>query len=547
MKRKLALLLVLVLMLSLVLAVGQAEEKKGLGPNMLLLPTMENMGDKFPEVWGNYGLVGRMMLFSRLLRLDADLKPVYGDLAQSWTASEDGLNYTFTLHDNVKWHDGQDLTADDVMFSMSYALKSTTLNAVMRGAMSTIKGAAEYIANADAKPGDAIEGLTADGNVISMELAKPSGTFLLSMAQFNILPRHIIEGMDPLTFGTSEFFANPIGSGPYYVKEFKPNDYALLEVFPEYFGKKPQIEQVKLTQMTQADYPARALANEIDFFHINDLATAQAAVQNPNYEMFFVDIYFVRYFMWNSHGTPGNEGLFDDIRTRRALLHAIDRQALADGLLPGQAAVTNTKVPAAFSYYNDEVYDLDYNPEKAKQLLEEANFDFSKTVKLAAYYSDQTTANFMDAICSYLGEVGMKAEWYLMTGNITAQLYETRDYDFVYAGLSAMTVEEAYNPFHSVTLQSAAMGKVLPQGQTDMNGLIEQLWVTSEPAAREELLKQMQVVESEKMLWFLPMFSLKNLQVFNTARVNVPEQLVLSNEWSNYERYLDEWTLNPAE
>ena len=547
MKRKLALLLVLVLMLSLVLAVGQAEEKKGLGPNMLLLPTMENMGDKFPEAWGNYGLVGRMMLFSRLLRLNADLVPVYGDLAKEWTASEDGLHYTFTLNEGVKWHDGVDLTADDVLFSMSFALKSTTLNAVMRGAMSTIKGAAEYIANADAKPGDAIEGLTADGNVISMELAKPSGTFLLSMAQFNILPRHIIEGMDPLTFGTSEFFANPIGSGPYYVKEFKPNDYALLEVFPEYFGKKPQIEQVKLTQMTQADYPARALANEIDFFHINDLATAQAAVQNPNYEMFFVDIYFVRYFMWNSHGTPGNEGLFDDIRTRRALLHAIDRQALADGLLPGQAAVTNTKVPAAFSYYNDEVYDLDYNPEKAKQLLEEANFDFSKTVKLAAYYSDQTTANFMDAICSYLGEVGMKAEWYLMTGNITAQLYETRDYDFVYAGLSAMTVEEAYNPFHSVTLQSAAMGKVLPQGQTDMDGLIEQLWVTSEPAAREELLKQMQVVESEKMLWFLPMFSLKNLQVFNTARVNVPEQLVLSNEWSNYERYLDEWTLNPAE
>ena len=547
MKRKLALLLVLVLMLSLVLAVGQAEEKKGLGPNMLLLPTMENMGDKFPEAWGNYGLVGRMMLFSRLLRLNADLVPVYGDLAKEWTASEDGLHYTFTLNEGVKWHDGVDLTADDVLFSMSFALKSTTLNAVMRGALSSIKGAADYIANADAKPGDAIEGLTADGNVISMELAKPSGTFLLSMAQFNILPRHIIEGMDPLTFGTSEFFANPIGSGPYYVKEFKPNDYALLEVFPEYFGKKPQIEQVKLTQMTQADYPARALANEIDFFHINDLATAQAAVQNPNYEMFFVDIYFVRYFMWNSHGTPGNEGLFDDIRTRRALLHAIDRQALADGLLPSQAAVTNTKVPAAFSYYNDEVYDLDYNPEKAKQLLEEANFDFSKTVKLAAYYSDQTTANFMDAICSYLGEVGMKAEWYLMTGNITAQLYETRDYDFVYAGLSAMTVEEAYNPFHSVTLQSAAMGKVLPQGQTDMDGLIEQLWVTSEPAAREELLKQMQVVESEKMLWFLPMFSLKNLQVFNTARVNVPEQLVLSNEWSNYERYLDEWTLNPAE
>ncbi len=547
MKKKLALLVALVMTLGMMLAFAQAEEKKGLGPNMLLLPTMENMGDKFPECWANYGLVGRMMLFSRLLRLNPELVPVYGDLAKEWTASEDGLHYSFTIHENVKWHDGEPLTADDVLYSIQYALKCPSVNSVMRGAMSSIKGAAEYIANAEAKPGDGIEGLKAENNVISIEMAKPSGTFLLSMAQFNIMPRHKIEGIDPLNFATSEFFAAPVGSGPYYLKEFKPNDYALLEAFPDYFGKKPQIQQVKMTQMTQADYPARALANEIDFFHINDLATAQAAVQNPNYEMHFVDIYFVRYFMWNSHGAAGNAGLFDDIRARRAFVHAIDREALANGLLPGQAAVTNTKVPAAFSYYNDKVYDLGYNPEKARELLKSSNFDFSKTVKLAAYYSDQTTANFMDAICSYLGEVGVKAEWKLLTGNITAQLYETKDYDFAYAGLSAMTVEEAYNPFHNATLKSGLMGQVLPTDQTDMDALVEELWGTGDPEARRELLLKMQEIESEKMLWFLPMFSLKNLQVFNTARVNLPEQLVLSNEWSNYERYLDEWTLNPAE
>jgi len=54
-------------------------------------------------------------------------------------------------------------------------------------------------------------------------------------------------------------------------------------------------------------------------------------------------------------------------------------------------------------------------------------------------------------------------------------------------------------------------------------------------------------VESEEMFWFLPMFSLRNLQVFNKARVNLPAELVLSNEWSNYERYIDQWTLNPGE
>ena len=303
-----------------------------------------------------------------------------------------------------------------------------------------------------------------------------------------------------------------------------------------------------MTQMTQADYPARALANEIDFFHINDLATAEAAVQNPNYEMHFVDIYFVRYFMWNSNGAlDQNPELFQDIRARRAFIHAIDRQALADGLMPGQAALTDTKVPAAFDYYNPDVYKLDYNPEKAKELLKEANFDFSKTVKLAAYYADQTTANFMDAICSYLGEVGIKAEWKLLTGDITTQMYDVRDFDFVYAGLSAMTVEEAYNPFYSETVNTGLMGKLQPKGQTQMDELLKKLWVTSDAEARKTILKDMQVVESEEMLWFLPMFSLRNLQVFNKARVNLPEELVLSNEWSNYERYLEKWTLNPGE
>lgn len=522
--------------------------KTGLGPNMLLLPTMENMSDKFPEVWANYGLIGRMMLYSRLLRLDAQLKPVYGDLAETWTASDDGLNYSFTLREGVKWHDGTDLTADDVAFSIKFALKAVPVNPVIKGALMNIKGAKAYVDDEAAQPAGELEGIQVQDNVLSIEMEKPSGTFLLAMAQFNILPRHKIEGMDPLNFGTSDFFANPIGSGPYYVKEFKPNDYALLEVFPDYFGNKPQIQQVKLTQMTQADYATRALANEIDFFHINDLATAEAAAANPNYEMFFTDIYFVRYFMWNSHGSrEENAGLFDDLRTRRAFVHAIDRASLIEALMPGQAQMTDTKVPAAFPYYNSDVYNLEFSPEKAKQLLTDANFDFTKTVRLAAYYSDQGTANFMDAICAYLADIGVKAEWKLLTGDITAQLYDTKDYDFVYAGLSAMTVEEAYNLYHSETLKNLPFGKLFPENQTNMDALLEELWVTTDEARRNTILNDMQKVEAEEMFWFLPMFSLRNIQVFNTARVNLPEELILSNEWSNYERYLDKWTLNSAE
>ena len=525
-----------------------SETAEGLGPNMLLLPTMENMSDKFPGSWDNYGLLGRMALFSRLLRLDSDLKPVYGDLASEWTESEDGMLYTFTLQKGVKWHDGEDFSADDVAFSFKTAMKASQVNGVIKGALMNIKGAKTFANDESLTAADDIEGITVDDNVITIEMEKPSGTFLLAMAQFNILPRHKIEGLDPLMLNTSSFYDWPIGTGPYMIKEFAPNDYALLERFDDYFGEKPIIPQIKLAQMTAADYPARALANEIDFFHTNSLDTALAACENPNYEMFYTDIYFIRFFMWNSYGLKGDgNDPFADIDTRRAFIHAIDRQALIDNLMPNQAELINTKVPTAFEYCNTDVYDLGYDPELAKTMFEEAGFDFATEVKLACYSADQGSADFMDAVCAYLSEIGVQAEWFLLTGDLVSQIYELRDYHFCYAGLSAMAVEEAYNLFHSETLATQMTKNLYPSGYTGMDDLLEELWVTTDMNQKNEILKEIQVVETEEMLWNLPLYSIKNIQVFNTARINLPDELVLANEWSNYERYLEQWTINAAE
>ncbi len=526
---------------------GEPTGDKGIGPDMLLLPTMENMGDKWPGSWDNYGLLGRMMIFSRLLRLDSDLNPVYGDLAEKWEVKNDGLQYVFTLKEGVKWHDGKDFSADDVAFSIKTALKAAQVNGVIKSALSNIKGAKEYMEDKSKTPTADIEGIKIDKNVLTIDMAKPTGTFLLAMAQFNIFPRHKIEGLDPLTMNTSTFYDWPIGTGPYKIKEFVANDYALLEINEDYFGEKPQIKQVKLTQMTQADYATRALADEIDFFATNDLATAQAALKNPNYEAFYTDIYFVRYLQWNSKGPKGDgKDPFKDIRARRAIGHAIDRQALIDNLMPNQASLTNSKVPASLPYANKDVYDLKYDPTLAKKLLDEVGFDYSQTVKFAAYYADQGTADLMDAIVAYLSDIGVKAEWTLLTGDLTSQIWDVRDYNFIYAGLSAMAPEEAYNLWYNPSLQTSMYGKVYPGDFTGLDKLLEELWVTVDPAKRVEVLKEIQKVETEQMLWNIPMFALKNIQVFNTARVNLPSELKLSNEWSNYERYIQKWTLNPA-
>lgn len=529
-------------------AEAEATASTGLGPNMLLLPTMENMADKWPGSWDNYGLLGRMMIFSRLLRLNSDLEPVYGDLAESWEELDGGTKYVFKLKSGIKWHDGSDFSADDVAFSVKTALKAAQVNGVIKGAFQNIKGAVEFIGDESKTAADDLEGIIVDGDTITFELSQPSSTFLLSCAQFNIFQRAQLEGLDPLTLNTSTLYDWPIGTGPYKITEFVPNDYALIEVFDEYFGEKPQIQQVKFSQMAISDYAPRALANEIDYFQTNDLATAQAALENPNYEAFYTDIYFIRYFQWNSYGPGGNgDDPISDLRVRRAFVHAIDRQTIIDQLMPGQATLMNSKVPTNYDYCNTDVYDLDYNPEKAKQLLEEAGFDFNATVKLACYYADQTSADFMDAVCAYLSDIGVKAEWTLITGDLTAGIYDIRDYHLIYAGLSAMTVEEAYNLYHNETLKSGVFAKLFPTDYTGMDALIEELWVTVDQARRTEILKELQTRETEDLMYFLPMFALRNVQVFNTTRVNLPPELVLSNEWSNYERYIEKWTLNPAE
>ncbi|MDR0668869.1 MAG: ABC transporter substrate-binding protein [Treponema sp.] len=519
----------------------------GLGPDMLLLPSVQSMGDRWPGAWDNYGFTVRYILFSRLLRVDSAIEPVYGDLAQSWTTSPDGLTYTFTLKNNIKWHDGTPFSADDVAFSLKTAMKSPQVNAMVKTAISRIKGAAAFAADASKTAANDIEGIRVNGNVITITMDRASGTFLLAMSQFNILPRHKIEGLNPQQINTSVFYDHPIGTGPYRIKEFAPNDYTLLEAFDDYFGPKPQIKQIKVTQMTETDFATRALANDIDFFQTNDLATAQAALRNPNYKAFYTDIYFVRYFQWNSYGLGGNgDDPLKDIRVRRALLHAIDRQALLDSLMPNQATVINSKVPSSFDYANTGVYNLDYNPAKARQLLNEAGFDFSKTIRLATYYGDQTTADFMDAVVYYLNEAGVKAEWHLLSGDLGAQIYDIRDYHVMYAGLSAMAFEEAYDVFYSRTIETSVMGSIFPKGFTKMDPLIERLWVTVDPAQRKQIQLDIQKVETEDMLWHLPLFALRNIQVFNTARVNLPPELVLSNEWTNYERYIEKWTLNSA-
>lgn len=507
------------------------------GGDMITLKCMEGSSDKLAACWFNTGTISWWALCSRLLTLDPDNNPSVDEdsLAADYSVSDDFMDYEFILKDGVKWHDGQDLTADDVKYSIEFACRYGSLNSVLIGAFSCIEGYDDLLAGSAQE----MTGIKVDGNKVSIHLAKPTAFLVFSLGSFVILPKHELEKYDPLTFGTCDFWLNPIGSGPYKLKEFHPNDYAILEKNEDYYGNKAEIPYIKLAMINEGDYVTMAQAGEIDYVQTMDVATALEIQKLDNYTVQNVAIMYNDMFFWNSYGRGGNgDDPIADIRVRTAILHAIDRQAIVDSILYGYGLVHDTMVPASDPNYNNDTYKFTYDPAKAKALLDEAGFDYSRTLRIATYYDNQTTANILDTVVYYLGEVGVKAEWFVLTGDLVAGIYETRDYEMLYGDNSAIAPVELYGNMASTV--GGYISKLFPTEKNPMDDLIAEYKTTGDLAKQGELMKQMQEKEAE-MLYYMPLWTLDEFIISNN-RIN--GTITYGNEWRNYDRGLQDWTLD---
>ena len=490
--------------------------------------------DKFQAAWADYGGFFKTALFRRLLMLNEKLEPVYKDLAKDYSVSPDGKTYTFTLRDDVKWHDGVPFTAEDVKWSLKMALKSASINSVFSGAFSKIVGAQDW----QSGKADDLKGVTVEGDKLTIQLTEPVGVFPLVMAQWPPYPKHLLEKEDPAKLHLSSFWEKPIGNGPYMLMEVKPNNYAIMEVFKDYYGPKPKIEKIMLQTMKEDQVVTKTQANQLDYYPNMSLDQVNQILKNPAYKAYPVDILYIRYLQANMTGPDGKGNKkISDLRVRQALLHAIDRKAIADKLFPGQASVINTKIPPGLPEYNKNAVQYDYNPEKAKKLLQEANFDFSQPIKLQYYYTDQQTIDLIDTIKYYWEQIGVKVETSLMKGNLLELIYSKRDYDFLYAGLSAMSMEEVYGLFHT----DSPLGVQVFGGAKDKwDPLIDQLRRTSDQKQRTEIVGKLQEMESQ-FLWHMPLFSLKQYVIVNESRLKTAG--IYGNEWTNYDRKIQDWEL----
>lgn len=285
-------------------------------------------------------------LIFRGLTKPTENNEMVGDLALSWEISPDQLTYTFTLREDAKWDDGKPVTAEDVKFTLDKIMdpKANTPNA---GDFREIK-----------------EVNVLKENQVQIILNNPFPP-LLGKLKIGVVPKHILQDED---INNTDFNQNPVGNGPFKLKEWRNDHTIIIERSDTYYGTKPKIDEIVFKPVPDANTRVLQLkTGEIDLalMEPNQLASVK---EDDKFTVKTFSTADYRAVMYNF-----NNPLFKDAKVRQAMNLAIDREAIVKGMLAnkGEAAYG----PLQKSWANAPQKDLySYQPEKASQLLEEAGW-----------------------------------------------------------------------------------------------------------------------------------------------------------------------------
>lgn len=470
--------------------------------------------DKVPTPWMNRSIPTNLM-FRSLYLADSTLTKVTPDLAAELpTISEDGLTYTIKLKDGLKWSDGETLTADDVLWSIDAALQTTQINSIYT---STFKKIVEK---------------NADGNTITIKLSEPVSSFIDILAQFAILPKHSLEGVDIVKLDTdTAFWQNPVTSGYYMVDEFNVGNYFTMKPNPNYDGEAAKIEKVTVSYVN--DYITAVQSNNADFLFGNAPDMVETIEKMGNYTSTPIDVLFYKYLIFNMEGTDGNKNeAMQNIKVRKAIIEAIDRESLSE-MYPS-ANILNSGVPNSNEAYNGFEYKFDV--EKAKADIQASGYDMSRTLRICYYNNDQTTVDLINYMVYCLEQIGLKVEATLSNDG-TTDLFTTRNYDIGFKGKSSFSMDEWYSEYVS----SDALFQNIFGGDTSFDTAIAKLSSAKNDEEKNTALKELQQLEQEKV-YKVPMFTV-GTYVFTSDNVKVPSGVNFCNPLYNCDIDFENWTM----
>ena len=396
-------------------------------------------------------------VFEGLTRFEGDGAVVPG-LAKSWDISDDGTVYTFNLNSGVSFHDGTDMDAEDVKFSLDRARAEDSTNAQKR----LFSGITDVT--------------VVDPMTVKVTLDQPNGSFLFNMAWGDavIVAPESIENIA----------SNPIGTGAFTFSDWVQGDRLALTRNENYWGNPAALESATFRFISDPTAAfAAVMAEDVDVF------VGFPAPENlPQFE---ADSRF-QVLVGNTEGetilsTNNKMPPFDNLLVRKAVAHAIDRQAIIDGAMFGYG----TPIGTHFAPHNPDYVDLlgnsPYDPAKAKQFLAEAGFPdgFKTTLKLPP---PSYARRGGEIIASQLRKVGIEAEISnLEWSQWLEEVFKAKDFGLsIVSHTEPMDIGIYANPEYYFQYDNA-----------NFQDLMVELNATADPAGRSALLAKAQTIISE--------------------------------------------------
>lgn len=287
----------------------------------------------------------RISIYAEPLLIFTETLELEPRLATSWQFSDDGLQLTFLLRDNATFHHGTPFTARDVKYTFDWVLNENNSS----------PNRSLYL--------DIAEIETPDDYTVIFHLNRPNGFLINNLARLSIVPHD--RGDDP------DFGMNPSGTGPYHVDSWQRDERMILTAVDNYWGEQPRTDKLEFYVIPEAG--ARLLAFEAGEIDVTQDALfpldLERLEQTPGYVVQRSPGTGYTYVGMNTL-TPG----LDDVLVRKALNHVIPRAAIVSQILNGVGQVGSSIMPPTLPWFNPDVVEYDYNPELARELLDEAGF-----------------------------------------------------------------------------------------------------------------------------------------------------------------------------
>ena len=312
---------------------------------IVTMPTTSEPEAGFNPVygWGAGEHVHEPLIQSTLTTTTADLK-IGKDLATDYSVSEDGLTWTVSIRDDVKFTDGEPLTASDVAFTYNLCVENSSVND-----FTMLK-----------------EAVAVDDTTVEFHMNTPFSIWPYTMAIVGIIPEHAYD---------ENYGQNPIGSGRYIMKQWDKGQQVIFEANPDYYGDEVKMKKVTVLFMDEDAALAAAMAEQVDVAHTAASYADQVIDGYGLLQVASVDNRGINLPVGPARErdglTVGNE-VTADIAVRRAINIGIDREEMITNVLGGYGTPAYS-VCDKMPWYNSEAQ-VSYDPDGAKQLLEDAGW-----------------------------------------------------------------------------------------------------------------------------------------------------------------------------